>query len=81
MDEARAILAQLVARAADRYVPPYHLAYIYVGLGEFDTALDLLEQAFEERSGAISGIKGSFLFVPLRTHPRFIALLKKMNLQ
>ena len=34
MDEARAILAQLLARAADRYVPPYHLAYIYVGLGE-----------------------------------------------
>ena len=81
MEEARGILAQLLASAGERYVPPYHLAYIHVGLGEFDTAMDLLDQAFEERSGAISGIKGSFLFVPLRTHPRFIALLKKMNLQ
>ena len=51
------------------------------GSASDDTAMDMLEQAFEERSGAISGIKGSFLFVPLRTHPRFIALLKKMNLQ
>ena len=81
VDEARTILTELLARSADRYVPPYHLAYVYVGLGEYDHAMDLLDRAFEERAGAISGIKGSFLFVPLRTHPRFIALLKKMNLQ
>jgi serine/threonine-protein kinase len=81
MEEARGILAQLLANASERYVPPYHLAYIYVGLGEYDTAMNMLEQAFDERSGAISGIKWSFLFVPLRTHPRFIALLEKMNLQ
>jgi hypothetical protein len=28
----------------------------------------------------VSGIKGSFLFAPLRSHPRFNALLRKMNL-
>jgi serine/threonine-protein kinase len=81
LDEARAALAQLLANAADRYVPPYHLAYVYVGLGEYDKAMDMLEQAFDEQSGAVSGIKGSFLFVPLRSHPRFTALLQKMNLQ
>jgi tetratricopeptide (TPR) repeat protein len=81
MEEARAVLARLLAGAAEQYVPPYHLAYIYVGLGEHETALDMLERAFEQRAGLISGIKGSFLFVPLRTHPRFIALLQKMNLQ
>lgn len=81
MGEARKILTQLLASAGERYVPPYHLAYVYVGLGEYDTAMDMLEQAFEQRSGAIAGIKGSFLFTSLRTHPRFIALLQKMNLQ
>jgi hypothetical protein len=30
--------------------------------------------------GAMYGIKGSFLFKPLHSHPRFIALLRKMNL-
>jgi len=42
--------------------------------------MDCLEQAYEQRSGAIYGIKRSFLFKNLRTHPRFAALLKKMNL-
>ncbi len=34
----------------------------------------------EERAGAAYGIKGSFLFTTLREHPRFKALLRRMNL-
>jgi serine/threonine-protein kinase len=80
VDEARDKLRQLKELSSERYVPPYHMAYVYTGLGEDDKALDALEAAFEERSGGIYGIKGSFLFAPLRSHPRFIALLKRMNL-
>ena len=47
---------------------------------EYDRALDLLDQAFAERGGSIYGIMGSFLLAPLRAHPRFGALLEKMNL-
>jgi hypothetical protein len=43
--------------------------------------MDLLERAFEQRAGAIYGIKGSFLFEPLRAHPRFQALLARLNLR
>ena len=39
-----------------------------------------LEQAYEERAGSVYGIKGSFLFTALHSHPRFMALLRKMNL-
>jgi hypothetical protein len=67
-------------RARAGYVTPYHFVFVYTGLGEQERALDFLERAFEERGGAIYGIKGSFLFAPLRQHPRFTALLKKMNL-
>jgi hypothetical protein len=42
--------------------------------------MDLLERAYEERAGSVYGVKGSFLFAPLRPHPRFQALLRKMNL-
>lgn len=66
--------------ALERYVSPYHMAYVYTGLGEADRAMDFLERAFAERSGSIYGIKGSFLFASLRSHPRFRALLAKMNL-
>jgi serine/threonine-protein kinase len=77
---ARKILAQLLEQARTRYVTPYHLAYVYTGLGEWDHAMDCLEQAFERKAGAVYGIKGSFLFVPLRSHPRFQALLERMHL-
>jgi Flp pilus assembly protein TadD len=78
--EARAVLQQLEQMSTQRDVSPYHMAYVYVGLGEQDAALDKLERAFAERAGAIYGIRSSFLFTPLHAHPRFTALLKKMNL-
>ena len=80
VDDAKAILARLEALPADGYVSPYHFAYIHTGLGNYDRALDYLEQAYAQRAGAISSIKGSFLFRALRDQPRFIALLRKMNL-
>ena len=80
VDEARQILAQLLERARTHYVAPYHIAYVYTGLGEWDRAMDYVEQAYQDRGGAVYGVKGSFLFAPLRPHPRFQALLKRMNL-
>jgi serine/threonine protein kinase/Flp pilus assembly protein TadD len=77
---ARDVLGRLHAMAETRFVTPYHFAYVYAGLGEFEKALDLLEVAVEERAGGAYGIKGSFLFTPLRTHPRFLGLLRKLNL-
>jgi serine/threonine protein kinase/tetratricopeptide (TPR) repeat protein len=77
---ARAILQQLQERAQHDFVSPYHFAYVHTGLGEYDAAIEWLERAFQQRSGAIYGIKGSFLFKDLRNHPRFQALLGKMNL-
>jgi len=78
--KAREILQRLEEMAKDHYVSPYHLAYVHTGLGEQDRAMDWLERAYEERAGAVFGIKGSFLFTTLRSHPRFNALLRKMNL-
>ena len=78
--EARDILRRLSELATRQYVSPYHMAYVLTGLGEHDQAMDWLEKAYSEKAGAIYGIKGSFLFLALRTNPRFVALLKKMNL-
>ena len=77
---ARKVLRRLEQLSQERYVSPYHMAYVYTGLGEADRAMDFLERAYEERSGSVYGIKGSFLFTSLHSHPRFKALLAKMNL-
>jgi adenylate cyclase len=78
--KARAVLRELEERAEGAYVSPYHFAYVYTGLGDADRAVDWLERAVAERTGPAYGIKGSFLFTPLHGHPRFSALLRKMNL-
>jgi eukaryotic-like serine/threonine-protein kinase len=77
---ARDVLRQLEQLSQARYVSPYHMAYVYTGLGEPDRAIDFLERAYEQRVGNVYGIKGSFLFTSLHSHPRFQALLRKMNL-
>jgi Flp pilus assembly protein TadD len=79
-ERAREILRQLQELSAQRFVSPYHLAYVYTGLGESEFAIECLERAYANRSGAVYGIKGSFLFTALHGHPRFQALLRKMNL-
>ena len=76
---ARKVLRKLERLAGRRYVSPYHLAYVYTGLGEHDRAMDCLERAYEERGGGMYGIKGSFLFRDLRSHPRFQALVRNFN--
>ena len=80
VDDARNLLRQLEESSRQRYVSPYHFAYVHTGLGEYDHAMDYLERAYEDRAGAVYGIKGSFLFTALHDHPRFTALLRKMNL-
>jgi serine/threonine protein kinase/tetratricopeptide (TPR) repeat protein len=79
-EQAREVLRRLEDMSRERYVSPYHMAYVYTGLGEHDAAIGCLERAYEERGGSVYGVKGSFLFTSLRPHPRFRALLAKMNL-
>lgn len=78
--KAREILRRLEEKATHSYVSPYQLVFVYSGLGEHERALDLLERSVEEHAGAAYGIRGSFLLAPLRPHPRFQALLRKMKL-
>ncbi|MDQ6886548.1 MAG: hypothetical protein M3068_04550 [Gemmatimonadota bacterium] len=79
--KAREILRELEERARVAYVSPYHFAYVYTGLGDFDRAMDWLERAVAERTGPAYSIKGSFLLTALHSHPRFHALLHQMKLE
>jgi len=64
----------------DSYVSAYDKATVYLGLGEDDKALEYLEKAYEERAGYVSLIKADPRLQRLHANPRFIALLRKMNL-
>jgi hypothetical protein len=54
---------------------------VHTGLGQTEGAVDCLERAAAESTGAVYGMKGSFLFAALHEHPRFLALLRRMKLE
>ena len=78
-DEARKILDGLVALRKQAYLSPYWISLILLGLGETDRPLDWLETGYEERAAYMNAINVYFHFDPLRGHPRFQELLRKMN--
>jgi serine/threonine-protein kinase len=67
-------------RAKQRYVSPGMRMLFHLGLGEKDQALDWLEKCYEEQDGYSWFLKVDPIFDPLRTEPRFQALLKKVGL-
>ncbi|MEO8440205.1 MAG: hypothetical protein ABI540_08290 [Spartobacteria bacterium] len=82
-DRTRAleIMEELKKKAVHGYVPPFNLAIVHLGLGELDRAMDLLEQASADDSQWMMYLKVDRIFDPLRSHPRFIALMKKENFE
>jgi len=78
--EAGRILGELRAESATRYVPPLGVVSIYIGLGKPDLALDWIEKAWREREGDLVWLNRDPVYDPLRTHPRFQALVKRIGL-
>jgi len=77
--EALKILKELKQQAKHRYVSSYHIALVYLGLGEEEQALAWLEKSREERHYWVLFIQVSPMLDPLRDDPRFQALLRRMN--
>ena len=79
--EARDILASLEARFEEGYGSPVLKAQIYLGLGEQDRALDLLEQAADVRATELVWLRVRPIYEPLRGNPRFDAILSTVGLR
>ncbi len=78
-DRALATIEELKKKTVHGYVPPFNLAIVYLGLGDLERAMDLLEQAGADDSQWMMYLKVDRIFDPLRTNPRFIALTKKCH--
>jgi tetratricopeptide (TPR) repeat protein len=54
-------------------------AMLYSQLGQTNEALASLEKAYAAKSGGMAYIKSSPMFDPIRSDPRFLDLLRRMN--
>ena len=78
--DALRVLDELKRWRDQRYVSPWGLASIYARLVEEGQALDWLERAYDEHDSTLVWLRVHPRFDPLRPHPRFAALLSRMNL-
>lgn len=78
--EAVALIGRAQGLARERYVPAYHLAVAYVGVGDHDAAFTALEQASIDRDPARLMLAVEPRLEPLRGDPRYDALIEQMAL-
>jgi hypothetical protein len=79
--EARKLLAEIRAQHSRGYASPIWSALAHLGLREVDAAFEWLDRAFEERDGSLILVTAAPEFDPLRSDPRFRALLARMGLE
>jgi serine/threonine-protein kinase len=81
-EHARAhhLLDDLMELSRQRYVSPYFLSGIYLGLGQHDNAMEYLEKAHQERSHWLLYLHIDPSMDGLRSNPRFQELLLGIGL-
>ncbi len=76
-EEARGMLGALTGEWGKRV--PTFIAFLYASLGEKDNAVEWLQKGYDQHDHFIHQIKVEPMWDPLRSDPRFQALLRKMN--
>ncbi len=77
--KAEATLADLNQMSSRRFVSPFAMAVVYLGLADRERTLAELEKAYEARSWMMIWLKLDKIFDPIRSEPRFVALLRKVG--
>jgi eukaryotic-like serine/threonine-protein kinase len=78
---ALAELEDLKKRSLRGSPAAFNLALVNIGLGDRPRALDELEKAYASDSQWLGWLKNDKTFDPLRSEPRFAALMKKLRLE
>src|SRR5262245_31368076 len=79
-EDALRVLDELQRSSGQRRASPFHFALIYVGLGEKDRAIELLNKACDERAERLVWLRVDPRFDPLRQDPRFYEIMIRMGL-
>jgi adenylate cyclase len=78
--QAKQILDELLGRDPKTYISPFDIAHVYVALRDHDRAFAWLEKAYDERTRPMLSIKIDARLDPLRSDPRFDALIRRMKI-
>lgn len=74
------IVESFKTAAKKRYVPATYFSMLYAGMGDPNQALTWLEKAVEERADGLTWMNVDPMLDPLRKHPRFQEVVRRMGL-
>jgi hypothetical protein len=77
-DAARDVLTKLAEISRTRYVCPYEIAIVQIGLGDKDEAFRYLEKGFRDRSVCMPFTKVDPRLDPIRSDPRYGELVRRL---
>lgn len=67
-----------IEASKSRYLPPVQRSFIHLGLEDYDMAIELLEQAYQEQSWFLLFMQIEHWYDPIRDDQRFIDIMDKM---
>ncbi|MCH8874149.1 protein kinase, partial [candidate division KSB1 bacterium] len=80
-NKARKILEELVKRSTQEYVGPLLFAWLYLGLGDNEQAIEWFEKAFNEGQGPYHIFFGDSVYDGIRSTTQFRKILKKIGIE
>ncbi len=80
-DEWRKIFNDLKEMSRTTHVSPYYFGIMEIGHGDLNKSIDYFYSAYDERDGILIYTAIDPISEILWTHPRFIALMKRMGLR
>jgi DNA-binding winged helix-turn-helix (wHTH) protein/tetratricopeptide (TPR) repeat protein len=79
-EAARSLFDELQAESAARYVPPFALAMISLGLDDLDAMFEWMNRAIDARDPFVIPLPGYPVLDRIRSDPRYPPLLARLNL-
>ena len=73
-------LSHLLEQSSDAYVSPTFIGFAYLGLEDYEKALDWVYKGYELKDDWLRVIKAGQNFDPIRENPRFQEILEKIGL-
>ena len=78
--EALAVIKELEIKYSRKEAAGMDLAAVYVALGDKDKVFEWLDKDFQTHNGLLQFSRWEVQFEPIRNDPRYVELLKRMNL-
>ncbi len=78
--EGYEVVNKLIELNRNKHIPPSYFAWLYFALQDYESGFEYLGKAYEVKDPWLTEIKNNHFYDKVRSDPRFIDLLKKMNL-